>query len=114
MPAVSDDLTGSLNLITHGDDLVRYDRLVVRYRELIRGLCAVIEMECLSEYDYIIEIYDSAVNLGQRVINTEFPLATTSEDFAAIIIKMAEAVNRLEAVERVLQMCFSNNFIQLR
>lgn len=91
-----DDLTGMLNLISHEKHIQHLDDLVTRYRELVCQLCTVvspivffsqimlnfkIEMECMSEQEYILEIYDEAFGTGQRVINNEFPLATTSEEF---------------------------------
>ncbi|CAA91986.2 Phage protein [Caenorhabditis elegans] len=107
-----DDLTGMLNLISHEKHIQHLDDLVTRYRELVCQLCTVIEMECMSEQEYILEIYDEAFGTGQRVINNEFPLATTSEEFVAMIGKMERSVYRLEAVKRVLKICFINNFIR--
>ncbi|CAP35188.1 Protein CBG17564 [Caenorhabditis briggsae] len=109
-----DDLTGALNWLTHGDELEKYENLKSRYHRLIRGLCTIIEMECMSDYHYILEIYDSAVAMGLNVINEDFPKATTNEDFAIIFGKMEVAVDKLEAVDRVITGCVSRKLFLLR
>uniref|UniRef100_A0A1I7U169 DHC_N1 domain-containing protein n=1 Tax=Caenorhabditis tropicalis TaxID=1561998 RepID=A0A1I7U169_9PELO len=107
-----DDWTGALNLITHAKELAEYDLLTTQYYQLNRELCTVVEMECMSDYDYVLEIYDSAIGTGLRAINTDFPKATTKEEFEDIISKLEDSVKKLEAVKRVIEMCFVNNFIK--
>uniref|UniRef100_A0A1I7U170 DHC_N1 domain-containing protein n=1 Tax=Caenorhabditis tropicalis TaxID=1561998 RepID=A0A1I7U170_9PELO len=122
-----DDWTGALNLITHAKELAEYDLLTTQYYQLNRELCTVVEMECMSDYDYVLEIYDSAIGTGLRAINTDFPKATTKEEFEFlktscspiflqlsqdIISKLEDSVKKLEAVKRVIEMCFVNNFIK--
>lgn len=114
MTTKADDWTGALNLITHGEDLDNYHRLVTRYYSLNRDLCTVVEMECMVEQEYILEIYDQAIGTGLRVINNDFAKATTDEEFEDMIAKMEDAVQRLEAVQRVINMCFARNFIRFR
>ncbi|CAL2049372.1 unnamed protein product [Caenorhabditis brenneri] len=106
------DWTGALNLITHGEQIERYDELVAQYYRLNRELCTTIEMECMADYDYILEVYDRAIGCGLQVINTDFALATTNEEFVEMISKMEDCVRRLEAVKRVIEICFMNNFIR--
>ncbi|CAI2356488.1 unnamed protein product [Caenorhabditis sp. 36 PRJEB53466] len=112
MTAQLDELTGALNLITHPEELSEYNSLVDRFRALTRLLSPIIEMECMSDYDYILEVYDTAFGAGQRVINYDFPVATTKEEFAAMTANLKDVVNRMESVDRVLAFCFRNNFIR--
>uniref|UniRef100_A0A8R1HWH6 Uncharacterized protein n=1 Tax=Caenorhabditis japonica TaxID=281687 RepID=A0A8R1HWH6_CAEJA len=68
-------------------------------------------MECMSEYDYILEVYDRAFVAGQRVINNDFFQATTDEDFERINAIIEQSVEHLKAVDRVIEFCISQNFI---